>query len=366
MSQKKIYLLWSLRILIFILFMLSAIAKLVPVWAFEKQLVDLQLFTWCQAPYVARFIIAVEIAIGIAILQNHLIRRVVIPVTILLLLAFCVHLSIQIYEFGAMNGNCGCFGQLIPMTPLEALIKNIITIAILVYLYKNVTEKVPGKWLIPVILFFISVVAVFLLFPFKSCSEEEKTEQPLLIEETQLTDSVEVVQEQKDTLHIPQQPLTEQIRKDTIVPEVKVAQPPRIHSRFSKFTVFETKKVNLDRGKKIVCMFAAGCDHCRETAKEICKMAQNKGFPEVYILFMDEETFLIDEFFKVAGCRFPNQVIDIPQFWNLLGTGKTTPGVFYLWNGNILKSFDGIDKNKFNAEELQKALNAPFSEETRP
>jgi hypothetical protein len=357
MSQKKIYLIWFFRILIFVLFMLSAIAKLVPVWAFEKQLVDLQLFDWCQAPYVARLIIAVEIAIGIAILQNHLIKRLVIPATILLLVAFCIHLSMQIAQFGAMNGNCGCFGQLIPMTPLEALIKNILTIIILLYLFKNVTEKRPGKWWVPFLLFLLSLVAVFLLFPFKSCAEQEK-EQAAIVEEPQETDSIETVQ-QADTLPVPQQPLTTQskpVQQDTVVPEKKAPQPSPAHSRFSKFNVFETKKVNLDKGKKIVCMFAAGCDHCRETAKTICGMAQNKGFPDVYILFMDEETFLIDEFFKVAGCRFPHQVVDIPQFWNLLGTGKTTPGVFYLWNGNIIKSFDGIDNNKFKAEELQTAL----------
>ena len=67
-------------------------------------------------------------AIAIGILQNHFIKSFVIPITILLLTAFCIHLGIQMVEHGAMNGNCGCFGQLIPMTPLEAAIKNIITI----------------------------------------------------------------------------------------------------------------------------------------------------------------------------------------------------------------------------------------------
>lgn len=367
MSKRKIYLLWSLRILVFILFLLSAIAKLVPVWAFEKQLVDLQLFTWCQAPYFARFIIGVEIAIGFAILQNNLIKRLVIPATILLLLAFCVHLSIQIYQFGPMNGNCGCFGQLIPMTPLEALIKNIITIAILVYLYRNVTEKIPRKWLIPVVLFVVSQAFVFIFFPFKPCTATQETPQAAVIEEAQQT---EPPQEVKDTVpvdktavkiretesQIKKTAAPEKITKEEIIAPAEKAAPSQKHSQFSKFTVFQDKKVNLDEGKKIVCMFAAGCDHCRETAKAICELAQHKGFPEVYILFMDEETFLIDEFFTVAKCRFPYQVLDIPQFWNVLGIGKTTPGVFYLWNGNVIKSYEGIDKNKFDAKDLSKAL----------
>jgi hypothetical protein len=74
-----------------------------------------------QTTYLARFIIALEIAIAIAILQPHFIKRIIIPSIILLLIAFCLHLAIQMYQYGAMNGNCGCFGQLIPMTPLEAI-----------------------------------------------------------------------------------------------------------------------------------------------------------------------------------------------------------------------------------------------------
>ena len=37
---------------------------------------------------------------------------------------FSIHLSTKLLD----PGNCGCFGDLIPMTPLEALVKNIITL----------------------------------------------------------------------------------------------------------------------------------------------------------------------------------------------------------------------------------------------
>ena len=77
------------RILISILFFVSAIAKMIDftwtkgfsktIWMFEKQLVDLDIATWCSAPYLARVIIAIEIAIAFAILQNHFIKKIVIP-----------------------------------------------------------------------------------------------------------------------------------------------------------------------------------------------------------------------------------------------------------------------------------------------
>ena len=322
-----------------------------PIWAFEKQLVDLGIASWCQANYLSRLIIGLEIAIGIAILQGHFIKRIIIPSTILLLIAFCIHLAIQMYQHGAMNGNCGCFGQLIPMTPLEAFIKNIITIAILIYLYRNVTEKEKeqNKFIYLVLIFLSSALFMFIFFPFCPCP---KKVQPLvnIIEK----DSIQIIV--PDTIPVKDTTIKVEVQKDLEPIKLAKLAPKKLTSKFSKYSVFGSTKVNLDEGKKVICLFAAGCDHCRETAKAICSLSKKGKFPEVYILFMDEETFLIPEFFKEAQCDFPNQVIDIPAFWDLLGSGGNTPGVFYLWNGNIIKSFEGIDKNKFDLNELKKAF----------
>ena len=100
-----------------------------------------------------------------------------------------------------------------------------------------------------------------------------------------------------------------------------------------------------------------GCDHCREAAKELGQLFKNPKFPPVYILFMNEETFKIDEFFAESNTNFPYLVIqDIMEFWNLLGTKSTTPGVYYMWNGNVVKSYQGLDNEKFNAQEMNRII----------
>ena len=83
--------------------------------------------------------------------------------------------------------------------------------------------------------------------------------------------------------------------------------------------------------------------------------------PDTYIIFMDEEAFLIPEFLKETGFNKPYQVIDIPKFWTVLGSNASTPGLFYLWNGNIMKSFEGIEGNKFDAAALKSAIEQPYS-----
>ena len=121
------------RLLISALFLLSAIAKLYPTPLYgitkvfeEGQLIPMG-FSEDFAPFFSRLIIGFEFFIAFAILQTHYIKKLIIPSTILLLIIFNVDLALDI--FVGNDENCGCFGQLIPMTPSEAFIKNIFTIS---------------------------------------------------------------------------------------------------------------------------------------------------------------------------------------------------------------------------------------------
>lgn len=360
MNKIKAYLPWIFRILISGIFLLSAVTKMFPLWSFEKQIVDLGLGSWCFANYFSRLIIALELAIGVAILLPHYLRTFVIPVTMALLLAFCLHLSWEIYLHGN-SGNCGCFGQLIKMTPLEALIKNIITLGLLVYLFMKVKNAAKGKNSFLVILFIYacSALLMFMVFPFAPCKAENMTDSP--VEEASLTtDTLQTQSPVSDAIVPRDTAQTEKVKKDTTARTAIEKSPKKIKSRFSVHTQFGSKKVDLDAGKKILCFFAPGCDHCQATAKELCSLSKKPGFPEVYILFMDEEVEKIPDFFKIASCAFPYKVLDIPSFWKAIGDDANTPGVRYLWNGNERKFYHGTGDKKFEAQGLIKVIEEKF------
>ena len=106
-----------------------------------------------------------------------------------------------------------------------------------------------------------------------------------------------------------------------------------------------------------------GCDHCREAAKELTELKKkDKNFPEISIIFMNEEADLIPDFFKYVGAEYPYKIIEVIPFWKVLGSGKDTPGVKYLWNGNEYKYFWGITDNKFNPIDYQKIISKPYKE----
>jgi hypothetical protein len=351
MKRLNIFTSRVIRFFIFLLFIVSGISKLFPIWAFEKQLVDLGISTWCKAHYLSRLIIGLELALGISIIQSHFIKRIVIPTTIFLLTVFSIHLIIEMYQHGPLNGNCGCFGQWMPMTPLAAFIKNVVTIGLVVYLYNHVSENKEGSnnFYILLLIYFSVTLLLFIVRPFSPCIKEAPS-----IEKFIKNDTISVIQ--SDTITVKDTVEKVEGKSKLELNNAALSESKKSFSKFSKYSVFGSTKVNFNEGEKIICFFAPGCDHCRETAKEICVLSKSGNFPEVYIFFMEEETHLISDFFKVAQCDFQYQIINPVEFWGLFGMGVSTPGVFYLRNGHIIKSFEGINKGKFNSIELKKSI----------
>ena len=298
-----------IQVLISALFLLSAFAKLYPTPMYgitkvfeEGQLIPMG-FSEGLAPYFSRFIIAIELFIAIAILQRNYLKKLVIPTSIIMLILFSLHLAYSI--FLGDSENCGCFGELIPMSPLQALIKNIITLGVLGYLYKNTTEDAKNDCS-KLSIQFLSIL--LLMFAF--------------------------------------------------VPVQTVGKNKRV-SGFSEYVVSD---LNMNEGKKILCFFDAGCDHCMDAAKSLNELSDSIAyFPEIHIIFSDSEADRIPNFFDYAGREYSYQVLpfyneddEINSYLEILGYEYENPAVIYLYNGNQIRFYDGTGVNAFNADEFKK------------
>lgn len=363
-TTTKNYIAWTLRVIIAFLFILSAVAKLSkgelldsPYFAistFEvKQLYPMG-FSEGFAPYFSRILIGIELALGFLLLQKHYLRKFVIPVTVLLLVVFIGHLTYVTFLSGGNSGNCGCFGELLPMTPIEAIIKNVVAVGLLVWLYFLLPKiQANGNFWILTTVLFATILGIFMLAPI----QPKAAELPAASPETETVADTTALPEAIDAIEAPV--VVEKVKDTVKAPEVpKVQTEPKPYK-----SGYKSYFADIDKGKKLLCFLVPGCDHCRDAAKEITELRKkDKNFPAVRIIFMDEEAYLIPEFFKYAGAEYPYKIIGVIPFWNVLGSGKDTPGVKYLWNGNTYKYYWGITDNKFNAEEMENLVNKPFSE----
>ena len=308
---------WFLRVLISALFFVSAVAKMYPnpeiglIKYFEiKQLVQGLGFNEILAQYFSRSIIAFEFFIAISVLLNNYLKRIIYPISILLLVAFTTHLTYIAIQ--GNDGNCGCFGELIPMTPIEAIIKNIITILILYFLYSKTSKNLSSSFRSLVILMLSCLLFMFIYVPLRSNKK---------------------IQENTTTTF------------------------NQVSSLYSQYI----SQTDIDRGEKILCFFAPGCDHCQLAAKQIKELQdQIDDFPEVYVVFLDEEPEKIPDFLKKAGADFKYEIMDIYNFMEVFLIEYDTPGIVYLNNGNVLEFYQGTkdsgSSKHFTAEALKKIL----------
>lgn len=131
---KKIFL-FVLCSILGLVFIVSGISKLYPIEPFEYTFVDIGIFNWQVAPFVARFLIGLEFFIGFLLLFNLYLHKFAYKSGIIVLLIFSIYLVLLILLSGN-KGNCGCFGTYFQMTPLQALIKNFIMLCLFFVLLK--------------------------------------------------------------------------------------------------------------------------------------------------------------------------------------------------------------------------------------
>ncbi len=359
-SVLRTRLIWGLRIFLSVMFLFSAFSKLYPspalgLGTFEgKQLIPMG-FSPYWAAIFSRTIVGGEFALGLGLLMPFYFRKLVIPASSLLLLVFTIHLSYQYFTNGN-ESNCGCFGSLMPFSTLESIGKNVIFLGLFAWLWRLTKGYEDKKVLWIPFAEAIGCIAIVSLISMKSAVP---TEAVVVVEEPNTTVQVQNGNGDKYPV-VNETPVNGEIPK---VDTTKKVKPAKVDEPKQGKSGFKSQYADIDQGRKILCFFAPGCDHCREAIRELVAIKKaDPNFPELKIIFMDEETELIPDFFEQAGMKFTYKVLDIVTFYTVMGSKNDTPNIYYIWNGNVIKSYSGTDERKFNDKEFKTLIQKKYSE----
>lgn len=283
-----------LRILLGAVFIFSAISKLFPIEVFELNFVYQGISGWDLAPYLSRGLIILELFLGVALLFNSLLKQFILPATFLLLFIFTVYLFYSIAKDGN-SGNCGCFGTILPMTPLESIIKNIALMLLTAFVFvKTETKSWNLKWLLPSVFIVVSATIV-LLYPIYDYSYATK-------------------------------PLSSEMADISVIKGFK-----------------GDEQANLQEGKKLVAVFNMACSHCIEVALKINAARARIKLPPTYFVLLGDSTE-IKEFYDLTNSNAPFVLMQAQDFIKQFHSGW--PRVLLLENGiikydNDHKTFNG-------------------------
>jgi thiol-disulfide isomerase/thioredoxin len=249
-------------------------------WTFIDMGINSQLW----AGVIARVMVGMEMLIAALLVCHIFLRSFTYPFTIAVLVIFTIYLVIQIALHGN-TGNCGCFGEELEMTPLNAIWKNLVMIAVtisLYYLYPVKPYKHQDK-----ISIFIGLVAIalpFVLDPINASSTPKPENKQIIL-----------------------------------------------HALYEKE---QKPRVELRTGKHIVAFMSLTCPHCKKAAKKFAIVHENNPEIPLFFVLAGNPKNLKPFFDETKSEKVPHVLFRDPEnFLKMAGSG--VPAIFYINNSVI-------------------------------
>lgn len=295
--QRKQILFHLIRIFAGTVFILSALFKFLSIDLFELYIFGQHIFNFNGSAIAARLIICTEFFIGIMLITG-LYFKIIYRFTFLLLILFSVFLIVQIIK-GKTDENCHCFGELIKLTPLESLFKNIALVVILFIIRKNENVSIAMEKYIALFIFLLSFTVPVILsapdfiFQFDREKPDFKKTSALIKSNEQLINA------------------------------------------------------GVTNGKKLVCFFSVTCPYCEMASTKISIIATNHHLEDqtIYVFAGDKED--LPAFLEKGGsANFNSFFLDIRTFFNI--AGPIVPSVYLINDGTVIQQFNyrDIDENE--------------------
>lgn len=295
-------------ILLGLVFLYSAYTKLHPVIeTFEFSFVELGIGNWYTAPLEARLMIGLEFFIGLLLIANYKLKSFSLPLAAGVLLFFIIYLLIQIAVSGN-HGNCGCFGEHLKMTPLQAILKNLIMLLLMFPVY-----YFHSGWQLKYNALFLSFLGVsacavpFVINPidytYSSNNLQEKINYPL---------ELELLYQPEDTAKV------------------------------------EIPELDLRKGKHVLAFLSLSCPHCRIAAKKFRLIKRNNPALSIYFILNGSKEKLPDFYNDTKSDNIPHSFCLGKTFVQL--ASAQLPRIYYLDNSMVVKKVDYYELSQSDLE----------------
>lgn len=302
--MKNVLLYNILRIFLGLLFIFSGIIKLFPIESFEMHLVSEGLSSWGFSVFMARAIIIFEICLGIALIFNYYLKKITLPLIFLMLVVFTIYLSISLFRTNG-NENCHCFGDLIPMSNLQSILKNLFMIAIAIFLFVKAGNRTFKIWKI-ILLCIIVSGTIFIIQP----------------------------------IQIYQLPAENKINTHASFDTIKGFYPDTL--------------ADLSKGEKLVAFLSLNCLHCKIMAQKLKIVNAKNNIPPVYVAFQGRANKILP-FISETGISYPFTLLTNYEFF--AHAGEEVPKLYLIKNGIIIKEWSGSNFNPHELELLYPEIN---------
>ncbi len=295
----------ALKVLLGLVFIVSAVLKIVGVDRFEIYVYSYHFFSLNFSFIVARLAIILELALGLGLI-SHTLHKLYWWGSMAMLAGYTL-LLIYALVIGRTD-SCHCFGDFLQLDPKQSLIKNGVLMLLFLWIFKMKSWTTPFRWIILCLIVIASAVGVFLASPPDNMISDSDPEQNLQMEYfDEMLDTAPL-----DTLH-------------------------------------------LREGKQVVCFFSTACEYCKVAAQKLSLMQRFYGFPDESItyLFIGNEESVARFYEQSESARYRDVIYpEVPLL--LKAVSGNLPVVVFMDDGVVvreygLRNMDEAEIKKFMA-----------------
>ena len=276
-----------LKVLLGLLFVVSAVLKVVDMDKFEIYIYSYHFFSLNFSFLVARIAIILELVLGIG-LVSHTFHKLYWWGSVAMLGGYTL-LLIYALVLGRTD-SCHCFGDFLQLDPKWSLVKNVVLILLFQLIYKMESIKKPFCWLVLIFAVLASGIGVFVASPPDNLTSNSNPEQNLQVG---LFDAM-----------LDDAPLD---------------------------------SLQLKEGKQIICFFSTSCDYCQMAAHKLSLMQKFYGFPEdnITYLFIGNEEGVAKFYEQSESTRYRDLLYpDVVRLLNAVN--GNLPVIVFLEDGNLV------------------------------
>jgi len=265
----------TLKVLLGLMFIVSAVLKVFDMDRFEIYIYSYHFFSLNFSFLVARAAIIIELVLGIGLVSNTLHKfywwgsmAMLFGYTLLLIYALVL----------GRTDSCHCFGDFLQFNPRQSLLKNGVLMLLFLLVYRTKEWKTPFSWLIFSLALMASTIGVFAASPPDNFTSAYDSDQNL---------------------------------QDELFYDL-LNESPLDH-------------LNLTEGKQVICFYSTGCEICQMAAQKLSLMQQFYGFPaeNITYVFMGSEEGIVKFYEKSQSAEYRNVL-----YGNVVDLLKTINGQF--------------------------------------
>lgn len=288
-----------IRVLIGLFFILSGWIKLYPIEYFENDLLLNNLSKDTFVVYSARLLVSIEIILGV-LTCLFIYKKWIDTLSILMLLFYSLWL-VFLLVFQGNEGNCGCLGNWISLTPLEGLLKNIALLVPLVFFFNKPAPIFKYR---PVLLSIIIIIAGITI--------------PYIV-------------------------------APPIFSKANFGDPSKAYYPDYGLIIQDTVIIkHLKEDKKIVAFFLGNCEHCKLAATRLEAIYKEQPSLPVHAFIYGDDA-LIKDFIQESRMSFPyTPITELAPVIKV--AGNDFPAIQLLENGRMmqLRSLYDIRSDELN------------------